>query len=433
MSPRQLLILVGLVWAIHQPFAASPEGEYAIPYSAPTRVSVTSALLRLKEHAEALSVPQVMDQTTHRAVEPGSAPIRSAVTDIGSYPIGVLHSGMLLAGEVTGDRRFTDYTARRLTFLGAWLPYFEGQTKAFGAKPKNLHDFIAPDSLDACGAWGAALVRAQMAGVGPDLRPVIDRWAEYVSHRQLRLPDGTLCRNRPQPQSLWADDMYMSVPFLAQLGRLTGKPEYFDDAARQVLQMSGRLWDPAHQLFAHGWDAGNADHRAHFFWGRANGWCLLAMCDLLDVLPESHPARPRVLELLRSHLIGLAALQSEDGRWRQLLDRADSHRETSGTAMFTYGFAHAVNRGWVSGPNFAPTAVAGWNGVAAQIGADGQVHDICVGTNLAEDAVYYYHRPLTDDVRGYGAVLLAGAEIIRLVENPRVKFRHEEGVNIFSK
>ena len=78
--------------------------------------------------------------------------------------------------------------------------------------------------------------------MGPDLKPVIDRWADYVSHRQFRLADGTLARTEPQPDSIWADDMYMSVPFLAQMGKLTGDTRYYDDAARQVLQISGRLF-----------------------------------------------------------------------------------------------------------------------------------------------------------------------------------------------
>jgi len=48
--------------------------------------------------------------------------------------------------------------------------------------------------------------------VGPDLKPVIDTWTDWVAHKQFRLKDGTLARQRPQAESLWADDAYMGIP-----------------------------------------------------------------------------------------------------------------------------------------------------------------------------------------------------------------------------
>ena len=39
------------------------------------------------------------------------------------------------------------------------------------------------------------------------------------------------------------------------------------------------------------------------------------------------------------------------------------------------------------------------------------------GTGYADDYIYYYHRPAMDDVHGYGPVLLAGSEIVRLLKN----------------
>ena len=73
---------------------------------------------------------------------------------------------------------------------------------------------------------------------------MIDHWSDYVAQRQFRIADGTLARQRPQPESLWADDLYMSVPALAQMGALTGERAWFDDAVKQVLQFHSHLWDP---------------------------------------------------------------------------------------------------------------------------------------------------------------------------------------------
>jgi len=59
----------------------------------------------------------------------------------------------------------------------------------------------------------------------------------------------------------------------------------------------------------------------------------------------------------------------------------------------------------------------GWSGIASKVGADGSVDGVCIGTNYASDIMYYYHRPARDDPHGYGPVLLAGSEMIRLVQN----------------
>ena len=108
-------------------------------------------------------------------------------------------------------------------------------------------------TLDDCGAIGAALVKAYAKKPDPRYRSTIDDIADYISHKQMRLPDGTLARARPQPVSLWADDAYMSIPFLAQMGKLTGDRAWYDDGVRQVVQLSQRLQDPRTGLYGHAW------------------------------------------------------------------------------------------------------------------------------------------------------------------------------------
>jgi rhamnogalacturonyl hydrolase YesR len=401
--------------------SGSPGGDhpnqYPVPYEKPTVEAITAVMLRVLSHADATGKPTLWDGPAKQEVTDLSKPNQHASPRLGGYPMGVFHSGALLAGEVTGDKRFTDYTAERMQFIGDHLAYFQAQEAAFGAGTGFGRNFLDPANLDSCGAWGAAIVRARLAGVGPDLKPVIDKWADYVSHGQYRLSDGTVARPNPQPDSIWADDMYMSVPFLAEMGKMTGDTRYYDDAARQVLQISDRLFIWSKGLYAHAWSAGNADYNPEFHWGRANGWCELAMCDLLDVLPADHPARPAILKILRTHIKALATLQSDRGLWHQVLDHDDSYLETSCTAMFTYSMAHAINKGWISAASYGPVAVAGWSGVSTKVGPDGSVNGVCVGTDYASDMIYYYHRPDRDDVHGYGPVLLAGSEMIRLLQN----------------
>jgi rhamnogalacturonyl hydrolase YesR len=79
-----------------------------------------------------------------------------------------------------------------------------------------------------CAQPDARALRRRRAGH----EPVHRRLQQLGLQKQFRLKDGTLARERPQAVSLWADDMYMGVPALAEMGHLTGKREYFDDAVR---------------------------------------------------------------------------------------------------------------------------------------------------------------------------------------------------------
>ncbi|RPJ62639.1 MAG: hypothetical protein EHM24_25710, partial [Acidobacteria bacterium] len=85
------------------------------------------------------------------------------------------------------------------------------------------------------------------------------------------------------------------------------------------------------------------------------------------------------------------------------------------SAMFTFALARGVNRGWLP-PTYAPAAQAGWRALERRVRADGRIEGVCVGTTAASDAPYYYNRP-TDlaAAQGYGPVLMAGAEIIEMV------------------
>ncbi len=415
--------------------------QYPVPYRVPSVDAIKADLEYIRARLDAAVATRIIDRRTGEPITDLSQPHPGAMVDLGAdhkfnptqYPMGVIHAGMLLAADATGDRRFSDFTARRFQFFADDLPDLAKWGVPDGLR-RSTNPFAAllrPEALDDCGAMGAAMIKARVAGVGPDLLPVIDRFAAYISHGQFRLADGTLARNRPRPDSLWADDLYMSVPFLAQMGRMTGDARYFDDAVRQVRQISARLFVPALGLYAHGWNEGNADDHPKYYWGRANGWCMMAMVELLSVLPENHPGRADVLKLLRAQAEGIANVQSGSGLWHQLLNRDDSYLESSCSAMFTFALARAVNRGWLDAPSYGPVAVAGWNGLSTRITPEGHVDGTCVGTSYADDAIYYYHRPARDDVHGYGPALLAGAEMIRLLENKELHIFGRPGSPVY--
>ena len=82
--------------------------------------------------------------------------------------------------------------------------------------------------------------------------------------------------------------------------------------------------------------------------------------------------------------------------------------------------ARAINRGWIDPVAYGPAALLAWHAVTTKVNAQGQVEGTCVGTGMGFDPAFYYHRPTSPfAAHGYGPVLLAGAEMVRLVKTHR--------------
>jgi rhamnogalacturonyl hydrolase YesR len=393
--------------------------NYPVPYAPASVAQIAAVLGRIVEYLDAATPIRVINaQTQERAADLTHLPPRVAIApgdfQLVSYEWGVTYAGMLLAGDATGDARFKDYASKRLEALGLIAGHIQATPASERGQSNPLRSLLDPASLDDCGAMSAAFLKAQQAGVGGNLRPLIDIGLEYVSSKQHRLSDGTLARNTPMPDTVWLDDDYMSVPALAQMGRLTGDRKYLDDAAKQVSQFAQVLFVKEKGLYFHGWVEGMQQH-PRFYWGRANGWAAMAEVELLSVLPKDDPAFAPTLDLLREHIRGLAETQGTKGLWHQLLDRPETYEETSASAMFVFAAARAINRGWIDSRAYGPMVSLGWNALAQKVTPRGQVEGTCVGTGLGWDPAWYASRPTSVyAAHGYGPILLAGAEMIEL-------------------
>jgi unsaturated rhamnogalacturonyl hydrolase len=405
------------------PAFSAPSIAPGVDYTVPTEAEVKAILDRIRDHFVRSTPYRIIDTATGQTVTNLATPIKTAGIDNRAgefndwtYSMGVVLAGMLLVTDVTGDPSFEAYTFKNFDFIFDHLDYFRRQAKEFGPQPLGYQRMMDMRELDHCGAIGAALVKTYARRKDPRYREGIALVDQHIMTRQMRLADGTLARPRPWPVALWVDDAYMSIPYLAQMGQFTGERRYFDDAARQVVGMSARLFDRQRLLYDHSWFE-NTTHDVRFFWGRGAGWMLMAMAELLTVMPSDHPDRDRVLEQFRQAAQGVAAVQGSTGMWHQLLDRTDSYLESSATAMFTFAIARGVNRGWLAS-TYAPVAQTGWRALEQRVHPDGQIEGICVGTTAAQDAVYYYNRPTElRAMQGYGPALMAGAEVITMLRS----------------
>jgi rhamnogalacturonyl hydrolase YesR len=282
---------------------------YPVPYGPPTLEQVGEVLRRVYGFLDASTPSRFLDRPNGTPLDDLARLDDESVFEAGafrpiSYEWGVTYSGMLLASQVTGDQRFAAYVEQRMKVIADAARQYRERLKTVPGPRSPLRSVVDPRSLDDSGSMCAAMIKAQRAGIKADVRALIDNYIAYVSGKQFRFADGTLARNRPHPDTLWLDDLYMSVPALGQAGALTGERRYFDDAVKQVLQFAQRMFVKEKGLFIHGWVQA-MDVHPEFHWARANGWALMAMVELLDVLPADHAGRVAVLDLLRAHVHGL--------------------------------------------------------------------------------------------------------------------------------
>ena len=406
--------------------------HYEFPYVIPSEESIKENMERLFNYFYLSTPCRIINEKTGEVITDFKTVDPDAVIDKGiasfnlwDYTLGVAYTAMFVVGRQLNDQRFLDYPIKNFDFIFEHLPYFREKAQKYGVKRDGFHPIINMHALDDCGSIGAALIQAYKIKQAPEYRAMIDTIANFITNKQFRLSDGTLGRQRPQEVSLWSDDFYMCIPFLARMGQLTDDNKYYEDAVRQVIQLSDRLFVWEKKLYDHGWNQCAGEYDPHFYWSRANGWAMMAIVTLLDALPDKYPGRNEVLKIYRTHVQGIAEMQGGNGLWYNLLDRFDTYPETSGTAMFVYSIAKGVNEGWID-HTYASVAQAGWNGLTMYINRDGKIENMCRSTKFSGDICYYYHRPASfEHTHGHGAALLAGSEMIRLLKNPELEVKKQ--------
>jgi unsaturated rhamnogalacturonyl hydrolase len=183
---------------------------------------------------------------------------------------------------------------------------------------------------------------------------------------------------------MWIDDMFMITAVQAQAYRATGDEKYIDRAAKEMVLYLDSLQKP-NGLFYHAPDV-------PFFWGRGDGWMAAGMSELLRSLPKNNPDRPRIMQGYKTMMASLLKYQAEDGMWRQLIDDPMSWKETSCTGMFTFAFITGVKEGWLDAATYGPAAQKAWLSLITYINKDGDITDVCEGTNKKNDRQYYLDR-----------------------------------------
>jgi unsaturated rhamnogalacturonyl hydrolase len=214
-------------------------------------------------------------------------------------------------------------------------------------------------------------------------------------------PDGLSAETR-----FWIDDMYMLTILQLEAYRATGDKKYLDRDAAEMVAYLDQLQQP-NGLFYHAPDV-------PFFWGRGDGWVAAGMAELLSSMPANHPQRARIIGSYKKMMAALLQYQGADGLWKQLIDHPEAWDETSSTGMFTFAMITGVKNGWLDKKIYGPAARKGWLGLVSKIDANGDISDVCEGTNKKNDLNYYLTRARnTGDLHGQAPILWCASAFLR--------------------
>jgi unsaturated rhamnogalacturonyl hydrolase len=199
----------------------------------------------------------------------------------------------------------------------------------------------------------------------------MDRLVEQLKNHPRTLEGGYWHKLIYQHQ-IWLDGLYMGSPFVAQYAVTFNKPELFDDVVKQFLICAKHTYDAKTGLYYHAWDesksqkwANPATGQSPNFWGRSIGWWYMALVDVLDYIPNEHPKRQELIKIIQGLAASLEKYQDKTGLWYQVVDKgtqSGNYLEASASSMFMYGYAKAVNKGYIDA-RYKKVAEKAYNGL----------------------------------------------------------------------
>lgn len=344
-----------------------------------------------------------------------------------NYPLGVTLYGLAESERMlkTVDEQLSyqihHYLVQHLQASIDTYAYGMWDKQTLGGATAVHHLMTSLDSLDDCGSFASTLLEVAKDHELADYEPLIEVVGHYISKVQPRLSDGTFFRtglmHEFHENTMWIDDLYMSVPFLCRYGQYNGESEHVDDAVHQFFGFAKYLYMEEEQLMSHVYDF-DRNLSTGIPWGRGNGWVLFSLSELLMVLDPAHPKRAALLEFFCKLSEGYVRLQDEEGMFHQVLNYPQSYQESSCTAMFACAFSRGVRNGWYeeAGP-YREACIKACEALKTKaIDVDGHVWGVCRGSEFSCSKHYYAQQllPRLDDTHGIGIILLALCERAKL-------------------
>ena len=319
------------------------------------------------------------------------------------------HTGNMEAYFLTGDERYRAYSE-------AWAEHNEWRGAKCNDKSKWRYEtygegdeFVLFGDYQICFQTYVDLYNLQ-----PDNYKIAR--AREVMEYQMSTPNNDYW--------WWADGLYMVMPVMTKLYRVTGNPRYLDKLYEYICYSDSIMLDEETGLYYRDAKYVYPKHKSangkKDFWARGDGWVLAGLAKVLKDLPTEYAHRQFFVDKFVRMAETVAATQQPEGYWtRSMMDPEHAPGpETSGTAFFTYGLLWGVNNGYLDEATYLPVIRKAW--------------DYLSKTALQKDGRVGYVQPIGEKAIpgqivdenstapfGVGAFLLAACEYVRYLEAPR--------------
>ncbi|PQE24947.1 cell wall glycosyl hydrolase protein [Rutstroemia sp. NJR-2017a WRK4] len=348
--------------------------------------------------------------------------VKRGVPKTAQYPQAVLYRGIEMAYNLTGNKTYIDWVDSQMTAIVS----DNGTLLAYPTYPASLDDVrIGTVILD---TWA----RTKIA----KYKVAADTLRKQFNYHPRTASGGFWHRAPTYPNQMWLDGIYMGDVFYAQW------TSYFDatnttawnDILLQYTLIEQHCRNHTTNLIVHGYDeskvavwADPVTGASPNVWDRALGWYMMALVDVLDYFPKSHPGYAKLLNWFVTASAGVTAAQDSTGGWWLVMNtpypgKPRNYIESSGSAMFLYAILKGVRKGYLGCEYVAPMQ-KGYKYVAetfvAYNGTNGTVNwegTVLVGS-LGSNATFEYYTSIAideNDMKGAGPFIYASVEIEQL-------------------
>jgi Uncharacterized protein conserved in bacteria len=315
------------------------------------------------------------------------------------------HTGNMEAYRLTGNEKWREYSEK-------WAEHNNWAGAAGNDRSKWRYDYGETPDHVLFGDWQICFqTYADLYNNLPDDRRI--RRAREVMEYEMSTP-----RN---DYWWWADGLYMVMPVMTKLHKITGDRKYLDKLYEYIQVSDSIMFDPEENLYYRDAKYVWPDHKSvngkKDFWARGDGWVLAGLAKVLQDLPADYKNRKFFEDKFVKMADAVVAIQQPEGYWtRSMMDPDHAPGpETSGTAFFTYGLLWGVNNGYLTDPKYLEAAKKGWNYLQnTALQKDGSVGYV---QPIGEKAIpgQVVDKNSTSNF-GTGAFLLAACEYVRNLE-----------------
>ncbi|MDO5447013.1 MAG: glycoside hydrolase family 88 protein [Prevotellaceae bacterium] len=296
-----------------------------------------------------LSIASIINSVNGYWQENNSPEVRSF------WDNAVYHTGNIEAYKLTGNKTFLDYSV-------AWAEYnqWQGARETDKAKWKYSQygegqDYVLFGDWQIC--FQTYIDLATLDDIDIDKTKALARAFEVMDYEVAS----------PQHDYWWwADALYMVMPVLTKLYKITGDEKYLDKLYSNILYTDSIMLDAETGLYYRDGKYVYPKHKTangcKDFWARGDGWVLAGLAKVLQDMPKTY----RHYDFFRDKYVRLAKavakIQQPEGYWtRSMIDPDQAPGpETSGTALFTYGMLWGINNGVLAKKDFKTTVKRAW-------------------------------------------------------------------------